>query len=290
MSAQGLTSKTQKGVALVFVLMFIALLSIMAAGFSASMRNDAALVSNLKNGIQAKAISNAGIAYAKYMLTASQIKSRWKADSRPYTINFDGQKLTITIQDEAGKFDINSLGMEQLEYILEQLLEDNQLSQKLAHSIVDWRDIDDIEQEHGAESSENYTPANRPFKSLRELIKVQGITENIYQQLKPYLTVQTHQQKIGLSIAPEYILQILPGSNPNWVQSILMARESDPVSTESLIIPQSMESYVSSTSSISGQYYSVRVKSDNSVQGLYSEGVILSRNVRGFYPVFSNVK
>jgi len=290
MSAQGLTSKTQKGVALVFVLMFIALLSIMAAGFSAGMRNDAALVSNLKNGIQAKAISNAGIAYAKYMLTAPQIKSRWKADGRPYTINFEGQKLAIIIQDEAGKFDINSIKVEQLEYILEQLLEDNQLSQKLAHSIVDWRDADDVEQEHGAEISENYTPANRPFKNLRELIQVQGITENIYQQLKPCFTVQTHQQKIGLSVAPEYILKLLPGSTPNWVQSVLMARESDSVSTGSLIIPQSMESYVSSASSISGQYYSVRVKSDNSGQGLYSESVMLSRNIRGFYPVFSKTE
>jgi len=290
MSTQSLTSKTQKGVALVFVLMFIALLSIMAAGFSTSMRNDAALVNNLKTGIQAKAINNAGIAYAKYMLTAPQLKSRWKADGRPYTINFDGQKLTIIIQDEAGKFDINSLKIDQLEYILDQLLEDAELSQKLAHRIVDWRDADDIEQEHGAETSENYTPANRPFKNLRELIQVQGITENIYQQLKPYLTVQTHQQKIGLSVAPEYILKLLPGSNPNWVQNILMARESDSVSTESLIIPQVMESYVISTSPISGQYYSVRVKSDNGAQKGYSIGVTISRNVRGFYPIFSRVE
>jgi len=262
----------------------------MAAGFSASMRNDAALVNNLKTGIQAKAISNAAIAYAKYMLTAPQLKSRWKADGRPYTINFDGQKLTITIQDEAGKFDINSIKIEQLEYILDQLLEDTELSQKIAHSIVDWRDTDDIEQEYGAETSENYTPGNRPFKSLRELIQVQGITEDIYQQLKLYFTAQTHQQKIGLSVAPEYILKLLPGSGPNWVQNILMARESDSVSTESLIIPQAMEGYVSSASSICGQYYSVRVKSDNSVQGLYSKGVKLSRNIRGFYPVFSKIE
>jgi len=290
MSMQSLTSKTQKGVALVFVLMFIALLSIMAAGFSTSMRNDAALVNNLKRGIQVTAINNAGIAYAKYMLTAPQLKSRWKADGRPYIISFEGQKLTIIIQDEVGKFDVNSLKIEQLEYILEQLFEDIELSQKLAHSIVDWRDVDDIEQEYGAETGENYTPANRPFKSLRELIQVQGITENIYQQLKPYLTVQTHQQKIGLSVAPEYILKLLPGSNPNWVQNILMARESDSVSTESLIIPQAMEAYVSSASSISGQYYSVRVKSDNSAQGMYSIGTTISRNVRGFYPIFSRVE
>ncbi|MBF0479717.1 MAG: general secretion pathway protein GspK [Candidatus Omnitrophica bacterium] len=115
------------------------------------------------------------------------------ADNDPYTI-YQG------FQDETGRINLNGLTLNNY-HVLEQLLIilgfDNAVALNVAASVVDWIDRDNTpaEQGQGAEDSyymslsKPYHCKNLPLDSIEELLFIKGITSDIFQALKPYVTV-----------------------------------------------------------------------------------------------------
>ncbi len=105
---------------------------------------------------------------------------------------------------------------------------DDQEAVKIAESIFDWRDEDDSRHLSGAESryyeslSPPYRPKNAPFSSLEELLLVQGMTEKILNQLRPYLTL-FGTGTINLNTASKKVLKAI-GVNDSIVKKILSYR------------------------------------------------------------------
>ena len=102
---------------------------------------------------------------------------------------------------------------------------------RITQAILDWRDEDDLPRINGGER-EQYVreglpilPSNRAFESVHELRYVMGMTEEIFREAEPYLTV-TSSGDININAAPEPVLLALPGMTPAGAAAILRGRES----------------------------------------------------------------
>ncbi|HUE95601.1 MAG TPA: hypothetical protein VMN39_03030 [Longimicrobiaceae bacterium] len=96
---------------------------------------------------------------------------------------------------------------------------------RLAQSILDWQDEDDLPRIGGAESEEYLEagaailPPNRPFGRIEELRYVLGMTQEIYDAAAPHLTLLS-SGRINVNAAPEEVLLAAPGMTPAIAQEI----------------------------------------------------------------------
>jgi general secretion pathway protein K len=288
----GLTlSCQQRGVVLVFVLILIVLLSIMAASFSASMRSDAALVANNKSRMQSTATVDAAVAYAKIMLTQTSPTQRWRADGSRYTLAFNGTSIGITLQDESGKFDLNHIDKMMLLRVFERIGVVDDQALRLSDSILDWRDEDEQARSYGIEqglsnSGQAYKAANRPFKTLQELTQVSGVTDLIYRQLRPYLSVKNRLQAVDLGVAPRHIVELLPDIDSAWLDQLLLTRSIDNSNPDPLALPPSTVKYASIKTAQRGRFVSVTVEDERGGKLPTSTTVLLQRNSTRVFPLF----
>ena len=104
-----------------------------------------------------------------------------KSSSSPDTIN----PFIPGLENESGKLNVNSLPLEESRSweARARLTALPGVDLKIADSILDWMDEDDDSRPVGAEtnfySERGYRPRQGRLKSLRELLKVQGITQEL---------------------------------------------------------------------------------------------------------------
>lgn len=109
-------------------------------------------------------------------------------DGRIYELSFGDHILQFSLEDESGKLDINKATEEQLKDVLEGVLphEKRDLASQLIDAILDWRDQDNLERYSGSEDeiyidkTPSYMPANSPFRSIDELLLVDGISHDLF--------------------------------------------------------------------------------------------------------------
>jgi len=88
-------------------------------------------------------------------------------------------RFTVRVIDEAGKLNVNTASKEQL-MELPNMVED------IVDAIIDWRDSDDTVSGLGAEGeyyetlTYPYTIRNGPFRTVRELLLVRGVSEELF--------------------------------------------------------------------------------------------------------------
>ena len=223
----------QNGIALVIVLWTLALLTIMAADYSQTMRTETLLTANLLRSAQAEALAEAGIWYTLAEMLKPDSEQTWKTDGTVYTRVFDPGIIRISIQDEAGKIDLNTAGSELLYGLLRSVnvAETERLS--LLQAILDWRDRDNLVRKEGAEDADylarnyDYSSKDGPFNTLDELQLVMGMTPSIFNKIKPALTIYSHHPGIQPKVAPREALLALPGITPERVEEILQERDND---------------------------------------------------------------
>jgi general secretion pathway protein K len=224
----------QKGIALVIVLWMLVLLMVMATGFSNTMRTETVLTANLVQTAQAKALAEAGIWHTVAELLKPRVEQTWKTDGSIYTFNFNQDKIRVSIQDEVGKIDLNTAHSELLYGLLKfiEIPEEDRLP--LLQAIFDWRDRDHLVRNEGAEDDDyqrleyDYGAKDGPFNSVDELQLVMGMTPLIFKQLRPVLTIYTHQPAIQPKVAPREALLAIPGITAERVDEIMAMRAALP--------------------------------------------------------------
>lgn len=227
-----LKNRTQKGIALVLVLWILALLTVMAAGYSYTMRTEIKLTANLLHSTQAKAVAEAGIWYTVAELLKPQHEQSWKSDGSIYTLDFNQGTFNISIQDEAGKIDLNTALSEILDGLLRSVDVPEEERLSILQSILDWRDKDNLVRSEGAEDNDyelldyDYGAKDGPFNTVDELQLVMGMTPSLFKKLKPALTIHSHQPGIRPQVASKEVLLALPGITQETVAEILAKRNT----------------------------------------------------------------
>lgn len=224
--------QASKGVALVLVLWVLVLLSIISLHLSTNSRTEAKLASNLVYGAQVRHANDAGVRWALWTLTLP-LDQRWLADGSIQTMELDGVYVDASLFDEYGKFDINYATADTLIALFEAADVADEDSRFLVDAIIDWRDPDQLRRLNGAEDEDyaaagyKYGAKDAPFDSVSELLDVLGMTTEIFQRIKPALTVYSKRSGVNPLFAPRLVLLSLPGATPDMVDQYIQDRRDN---------------------------------------------------------------
>jgi DNA uptake protein ComE-like DNA-binding protein len=177
--------RIEKGLVLLAVLWLVVVLMVIVAVLGRKARLDSKVCLSRMEGVRCKWAGRAGIEKAIGILNEDNRESDglidlWSDnDTDLNDIMLEGCYFSVIVFDEASKLNINTATKEQLMW-LPNMVED------IADAIIDWRDSDDTPSGTGVEGgyyenlSFRYMVRNGPFKTIRELLLVKGVTEELF--------------------------------------------------------------------------------------------------------------
>jgi type II secretory pathway component PulK len=180
-----------KGMVLIAVLWITVMLTVIAAMLGHKNRLDTKICMASMESVRCRWASRAGIETAAALLyedmgnadsnTTDCIYDYWADPDGEYLTDMylDRCWCTVTVTDESGKININTASRDLL-LALPNMTED------IADAIIDWRDSDEEPGDYGVEGGyyENlaypYLPRNAPFRTIRELLLVRDVTDELF--------------------------------------------------------------------------------------------------------------
>ena len=218
----------QRGMVLVIVLWIVTLLAVMAGGFAYSMRVETRLATSSVERAQARALAEAGVAYALAWQLDPEAQKQWPPNGDRRTWSFGGGRLRIEVTNASGLVNLNNAGPELLKALLAGAGVNSQGQDPLVEAIQDWRDPDDQSMPQGAESADYRAagrpgPKNAPFESVAELGQVLGMTRELYERLASVATVFSYDSGVNPELAPARVLRAL-GLDERTVTDYVEAR------------------------------------------------------------------
>lgn len=221
--------KSQKGIALITILVMVALATILAATIAKRQSYTSESTAVLKRQSQAILYAQSAESFFSELLVqdsqnskdADYLQETWAKPMPAFPVE-DGY-VTGVLTDEAGKFNLNTLLNEEnkpnpvAQAYFSKLLVRVGLAPNLVEAVIDWEDPDDeTVGGMGAESSyyqglqKPYLAANRKFASIEELKQVRGFEGEKYDLIAPYISALPDiTTKINVNTAPAMVLAAL---------------------------------------------------------------------------------
>ncbi|MCX8030061.1 MAG: general secretion pathway protein GspK [Thermodesulfovibrionales bacterium] len=256
---------------LVLLLWVLTILMMIVLSFSTNIRRETFATIGFRDNLDKKLLAQAGIERgiielfyrntSKNQEIAQLEKKYWDVDASPYSLEIFGGNVTISIAEESGKININSLN-DLSGIILKNLLINMNVPEQealtIVDSILDWKDSDDLRRLNGAESDYYlslpipYRAKNEKFDTIEELALVRGITEEILygsdskKGIYEFVTVYSNSDTINIRFAPREVLLAIPGFTEELVGEIIEKRKGLPESqTINIPIPQESQQFIS---------------------------------------------
>ena len=220
---------SNRGIALISVLWITGLLAVMAASFASSARTEASLAHNHEESAKAEALADAGVYRAVFGLLDLDPETAWRAGDAAYSFSVGDGDVQVWIEDEDGKIDLNAAALQLIAGLFMAVGLPEEEAQLLADRIGDFRDEDSEPEPLGAEDEAYFGAglaqgaADRPFATESELLRVLGMTQSLYEQVRPYVTVYSGAEGIDPARASRPVLLALPGITPQMVEALLTA-------------------------------------------------------------------
>ena len=219
----------QRGIALISVLWVTTLLAVIAASFTSSARTENQLARNLVENAKAEALADGAVHRAVLGILELEPERAWRTDGTAYRLDYGDGAVAVRIFDEDARVDLNVAPPELLAGVLRLVGLDEEQAEVLADRIVDFRDEDDEPEPDGAEDPE-YAAAgreagalDRPLVTESELLGVLGMSEALYQRLRPLVTVYSGAEGIDPTRASLDVLRAVPGMTPELAEAIRAA-------------------------------------------------------------------
>ena len=220
----------QRGFALVTVLWAAMILALIAASITATGRTETQLTHTRYAMAQLDAIADGAINLAVLRLLDPSPAVHPPVDATQFMVEFAGHTITISVQDESGKIDLNMAQEGLLRRLLTTVGTDPLAAQALVDKILDWREATIGRRVNGAKAEDYrdagfaYGPRNGPFESVEELQLVMGMNAPLYERIAPSLTVYSQSPWVDPAFAPTDVLTALSGMGAPPVAQILYAR------------------------------------------------------------------
>ena len=240
--------KQQQGIALITILVMVALATILAATIAKRQANTAENTAYLMRQNQSLLYAKSAEAFFSELLVddannagaVDHLQENWAKPMPAFPVE-DGF-VSGALQDESGKFNLNSLVNDegvpnpQAKLWFEKLLLRVGLPEKLSEAVIDWQDADDeISGTMGAENSyyqglpQGYLAANSKFHNVEELKLVRGFEDQKYLQIVDYVSaLPASDSKVNVNTAPAMLLASLdPKLDINAVEQALKKRQAN---------------------------------------------------------------
>ena len=219
-----------RGWALVSVLCVVSMLALLAAATQELTITSSRAERATEDAASIDADFDAGLARALVGVSDQRPETRWRVDGIAQHFAYDGAKMTITVQDEAGRIDLNAADQSMISRLLQSAGLDLDAANALTDKILDWRSTSDLVRLHGATDQEYasrgypWRPRHGPFQSVDELKLVMDMTPSLFARIRPAITVNSKRPAIDLSVAPKEALQAFYLDNPSKVDDTLRQR------------------------------------------------------------------
>jgi len=207
---------------LIIVLWSLCLLASFAVMLGYNVRQKADLVRRLNERDTLRSVAGAGVKMAAFQVKKNkEAEDTWFALSSElcgnggflsdtnmgdaqYSVWYEyrndqtgAQERRYGLIDEESKVNINTEGRPAMQRLFQVVLGlDERDAQELAACIIDWRDEDSelttpdsAEDSHYRNQEFSYGAKNGPFEVLEELLLVKGMTQDLFEVLKNYITI-----------------------------------------------------------------------------------------------------
>jgi general secretion pathway protein K len=220
----------QRGWALVSVLWIVSMLAMLAAATQALTLTSTKTEHRAGDAARADADLDAAIVRAVAGIADPNLSQRWRVDGVAQSFVFDGTAISVSIQDELGRIDLNASDGSLLRQLLQAVGVQSDDAAALSDKIVDWRNPSNLHSLHGATDADYaakgyaYRQRHGPFQSVEELRLVMGMSDALFARIRPALTVYTDRPMFDPTVAPrEALLALYPG-DPGQVDAMLATR------------------------------------------------------------------
>lgn len=205
---------------LLYVLWTVAVLAIIASSMLGAGTQSYRLARNAADAARQDALADAAVNRAALALLDPRADHRWTARAEPWGFAFAGTEMSVTIQDELGRVDINQADTPLIAAALRAAGLSPQTASETADKILDWREPGPLKRLNGAKAADYasaefpHRPRGGAFQSVEELRLVMGVTAQTYARLAPLVTVYSGRPMIDPATAPEALLKALSWQAP----------------------------------------------------------------------------
>lgn len=214
-------SSRESGFALVVVLWLAVLVALVAAVFTNAVRSRLRETAARASLLQAEALADAGVRIGILALLNpdpnAKFAPRYQSASAAITCAVpDAGVLTIEIEDEEGKVNLNTSNDALLMALFSGLGASDAEARAYSAKILDFRDADDEARPDGAERQDYEKakglpagPKNGDFIAVSELDQVVGLPPELRERAKPFLTTFSQQNGVDAARMPKGLAEIL---------------------------------------------------------------------------------
>jgi general secretion pathway protein K len=222
----------QRGVALITVLLVVAIATVVTAGMIARQQLSIRSSSNQLSARQAWHYALGGEALAQALLArdlkqtggqqsspVDHLREAWARKRAPFEV--DEGRISVQIEDLAGRFNLNSLVLNQqvnetAHTRFTRLLRALKIDPLFADRLVDWQDKN--QQPSGGSGAEDneylllqpaYRTANRRLQDVSELRLLLELSERDYRRLLPYVSALPEETPLNVNTASALLLSTL---------------------------------------------------------------------------------
>ncbi len=172
------------GLALVSVLWIVIVMTALVAVVSQTGRLNMKMATGAVDATRCRWACRAGVETAIAVLNEDErasdcLSELWSDDEEDFNnVQMERCAYNVRVTDEAGKLNINTVTKDQLMTL-------PGMESDIADAILDWRDNDDEPKTEGSEAGYYsnlrypYTIRNGAFRTMREMLRVRGVTEEL---------------------------------------------------------------------------------------------------------------
>lgn len=221
------------GFALVSTLWLLIMMSVMVSALAWSNRHTIKSAAAIKGHVQALHLAEGALQLTYGNLLERNSRDRLLADGDVLTLDMPGGSVAVMVTDENGKIDINEAGSPLISRLLLALGVDDSFANSLADAIVDYRDKDGLRRLNGAEDPDYeaaglaWEAKDALFTSIDELRKVLGMSEELFELMRPHVTVYTGSRGINPEVAALPVLLSVSGASEYYLRSYIEQRRSN---------------------------------------------------------------
>lgn len=246
-SSRGRRGRARRGMALLAALWLVVAIAAVALQFSLAARERRVIGLAASDRGRDRAIASGALATMQARMeydlrntpvgrgNTAQLRSTdpWLDADSVYsgTIYVDSTEVYVEARDLGTTLNVNFAPEAELRLLLGFVIGNASMAERLAAAILDWRDADDNPRPGGAERDQYIRdnlmvlPSNGPFRELDDLIHVYGMTPDVLELIRPYLTTRgTAAPRVNLNTAPEPVLRALPRMTDPVLNQILALR------------------------------------------------------------------
>lgn len=238
--------KSRDGYALVAALWFLVLVSALSLDAAHTARRQRLLAAGLAEGAQARLAAAAGIDHARARLTTlARLADAGTTADIPLlvdpwreapllltdTVRLGHARYAVTLRDANAVVNVNRADEAEIRNLLLALRIDARAADRIAQSILDWRDEDSFHRVNGAEreaylrEGRALLPRNGPFLDADEVRHVMGIDEALFEEIRPYIGTEG-SGRVNLNVASTEVLASVPGITDEAAAVIVRERAS----------------------------------------------------------------